>query len=522
MSIAAPKRPSGLCVVLCAALGAASVLAFAPVGAFPLLPLALGLLFLLLRSAATPRQGALYGWAFGSGLFLAGVSWVYVSLNVFGGMPAWLAGLATLLFCLVLALYPALVGALAVRLRTAQPALDALAFAALWTLAEWGRGWLFTGFPWLAAGYAQTPPSPLAGYAPLFGVYGLSFLSTLVGALLACGIAEMTARCALQRRRAAVATACAATAGLILVGGALLRGVAWTAPHGEPLRVALLQGNVPQDLKWRPEVFDASLRAYYQLALDHPAQLTVLPETALPAFYNRIPRAYLDALAALARRENGDILLGVPTGDSQRYANSVISLGSAPSQRYDKQHLVPFGEFVPPGFRWFMAQADIPMSDFTPGNADQAPFALAGQRVAANICYEDAFGEEIARAVPQATLLVNLSNVAWFGDSLAPQQHLQIARLRALESGRTMLRATNTGMTAIVAPDGTLLGSLPPFTRGALRGEAQGYTGETPYVRWGNTPLLVVLAALLAFITVRARKDATSPRPKPPGKACEP
>ena len=172
-----------------------------------------------------------------------------------------------------------------------------------------------------------------------------------------------------------------------------------------------------------------------------PAQLTVLPETALPAFYGRIPRAYLETLAVLARRQDGDLLLGVPTGDSQGYANSVVSLGNAPSQRYDKQHLVPFGEFVPPGFRWFMAQANIPMSDFTPGAANQPPFAVAGQRVAANICYEDAFGTEIARAVPQATLLVNLSNVAWFGDSLAPQQHLQIARLRALETGRTMLRA---------------------------------------------------------------------------------
>ena len=493
------RSPRG--AALCAALGAASVLAFAPVGAFPLLPLTLGILFLVLRTAASPRQGALYGWAFGSGLFLAGVSWVYVSLSIFGGMPAWLAGLATLLFCLVLALYPALAGALAVRLRSASPTLDALAFAALWTLTEWLRGWLLTGFPWLAAGYAQTPPSPLAGYAPVVGVYGLSFASALIGALGAACILETTAGRALQGRRKAVVAGLAVM--LVLAGGALLRGVAWTTPHGAPITVALLQGNVPQDLKWRPELFDASLRTYYQLALDHPAQLTVLPETALPAFYDRIPRAYLETLAGLARRQDGDLLLGVPTGDSQGYANSVVSLGNAPSQRYDKQHLVPFGEFVPPGFRWFMAQANIPMSDFTPGAANQPPFAVAGQRVAANICYEDAFGTEIARAVPQATLLVNLSNVAWFGDSLAPQQHLQIARLRALETGRTMLRATNTGMTAIVAPDGAVLGALPPFTRGALRGEAQGYTGETPYVRWGDAPLLA-LAALIATLVALA------------------
>ena len=502
MSDFAPPRPNRRRVLssalLCAALGAASVLAFAPVGAFPLLALTLGGLFLCLRQAPTPRLGALYGWAFGGGLFLTGVSWVYVSLSVFGGMPAWLAGLATLLFCLALALYPALAGALTVRLRSPHAWLDALGFAALWTLAEWLRGWLFTGFPWLAAGYAQTSPSPLAGYAPIVGVYGLSFLTALVSALLAAGIAAWRAA---QARRSALPAFIAVA--LLLAPGALLRQIDWTTPTGEPTTVTLLQGNVPQDLKWRPEIFNASLRTYYQLARDNPAQLTVLPETALPAFLDQIPRDYLDALAELARRHDGDLLLGVPTGDSRQYANSVISLGSAPSQRYDKSHLVPFGEFVPQGFRWFMAQAQIPMSDFTPGASAQPALNVAGQQVATNICYEDAFGEEIIRAVPAATLLINVSNVAWFGDSLAPAQHLQIARLRAMETGRTMLRATNTGMTAIIAPGGTVLAALPPFTRAALRGEAQGYTGETPYVRWGNTPIILLALALLALRAVR-------------------
>ena len=505
-----PARATARHLLLCAALGAASVLAFAPSGVFPLAPIALGALFFLLRQTDSPRTGALYGWTFGSGLFLAGVSWVYVSLSTFGGMPAWLAGLATLLFCLFLALYPALAGGLTVCLRSKKGTLDALAFAALWTLAEWLRGWLLTGFPWLAAGYAQSPPSPLAGYAPLVGAYGLSFLSALLGALGARALAAARAR----RFKTAGAILLAGTT--LLLGGQLLRGVAWTTPHGEPLRVALLQGNVPQDLKWRPETYDASLRTYYQLALEHPAQLTILPETALPAFYDRLPPAYLDALAGLARRQDGDLLLGVPTGNSARYANSVISLGRSPAQRYDKHHLVPFGEFVPPGFRWFMAQANIPMSDFTPGAASQPALAVAGQRVAANICYEDAFGEEIARAVPQATLLANVSNVAWFGDSLAPQQHLQIARLRALETGRTMLRATNTGMTAIVAPNGAVLAALPPFTRGALTGEAQGYTGVTPYVRWGNAPLIVLLSVFVAGLAVGTwRRQHPSPARNP-------
>ena len=194
------------------------------------------------------------------------------------------------------------------------------------------------------------------------------------------------------------------------------------------------------------------------------------------------------------------MLFGIVTGDMSEYANSAVSLGASPEQRYSKSHLVPFGEFVPPGFSWFLSIADIPMSSFTPGAPKQPPMNIAGQKIAVNICYEDAFGEEIIRALPEATLLVNLSNVAWFGDSLAPAQHLQIAQMRALETGRMMLRATNTGMTAIVGVDGEVQGVLPPFTRGALRGNVQGYTGTTPYVRWGNALAIVAALLLVAFI----------------------
>ncbi|MDA0191094.1 MAG: apolipoprotein N-acyltransferase, partial [Proteobacteria bacterium] len=268
--------------------------------------------------------------------------------------------------------------------------------------------------------------------------------------------------------------------------------------------VALLQGNIPQDLKWRPELFVDSLRIYHHLARAHPARLTVLPETALPAFLERVPGDYLAAMKALALREQGDLLLGVAVGEGGDYMNAAVSLGASPEQRYAKSHLVPFGEFVPAGFGWFMAMARIPMSDFTPGRADQPPLKIAGQRVAVNICYEDAFGEEIARALPEAGLLVNLSNVAWFGDSLAPAQHLQIAQLRALESGRVMLRATNTGMTAIVDVDGRVRSALPPFTRGALTGEVRAHVGSTPYVRWGNVPA-VLGAFLLALLLARRR-----------------
>jgi len=475
-------------------LGAVSVAAFAPTGAFPVIWLSLaGLFALLTRLADTnapTRDGAILGICFGAGFFLSGVSWVYVSLSIFGGMPAPVAGLATLLFCVGMSLYPALAGALFVRFAPVGWR-RALFFAAAWTLTEWLRGWFLTGFPWLAAGYSQTPPSPLAGFAPIVGVYGVSLLTALVGGLFSLAIQPAT------RWKSLGAIA------VLLLSGFLLLQHTWTSPHGEPVRVALLQGNVAQDLKWRPEKFEESLRTYHQLMHDAPAQLTVLPETALPVFLDQVPPDYLEALTAVAARQRGDLLFGIVTGDRHEYANSAVSLGASGEQRYDKSHLVPFGEFIPPGFAWFMAMANIPMSEFTRGAKAQKPMRLAGLNAAINICYEDAFGEEIIRALPEADVLINISNVAWFGDSLAPPQHLQIARMRALETGRMMLRATNTGMTAIVGADGRVHHALPPFTRAALSGEVRAYSGSTPYVRWGNGPIVVVAVLILCFMRRR-------------------
>ncbi|MCP5249483.1 MAG: apolipoprotein N-acyltransferase [Candidatus Accumulibacter sp.] len=495
-------------------IGAAGVLAFAPFGCFPVSWLTLGGLYGLLSAEAAgarrARAGALLAAAFAFGLFIAGASWVYVSLSVFGGMPAWLAGLATVLFCVVLGIFPALAGALLVALATSGWLARTLLFAGLWTLAEWARSWAFSGFPWLAAGYSQVPPSPLAGLAPLFGVYGVSLASALIGALLF----EIASRW----RRPSVAgagggqgrlpvrslLAMALSIALLVGGGALLGERRWTRPEGPSLRVALLQGNVPQEIKWRPERFADSLRTYYRLAQENPARLTILPETALPAFLDQVPGEYLDALRQLAVRQQGELLLGIAVAEGRRYFNSAVTLGVSPPQRYSKGHLVPFGEFVPPGLAWFMAMANIPMSDFTAGSPGQPPLDLVGQKVAVNICYEDAFGEEIIGALPAATLLVNISNVAWFGDSLAPAQHLQIAQMRALETGRMMLRATNTGMTAIVDVDGRVRSLLPPFTRGALVDDVQGHAGATPYVRWGNWPV-IVFATLLPLLLGRRR-----------------
>lgn len=471
--------------------GAFAVAGFAPFDFWPLPVLSLAMLFVLLARAASARTGFLIGLAWGLGFFGAGVSWVFVSLSVYGGMPAWLAALATSLFCLVLALFPAAAGALQARWRP-SPALRLLLLIPLvWGVSEWVRGWLFTGFPWLVMGYSQVPDGPLAGYAPIIGVYGVSFLVALIAALLAWGVTT-----AGRKPRAWAAVAVVALG----VGGQALRNIAWTAPDGAPTSVTLLQGNIPQDMKWRPEATRATLETYARMAAASPAQLIVLPETALPLFENDLPEPYRAGLATIGLKNGGDVLAGLPTGSPEgAYYNSVISMGTAPSQRYDKVHLVPFGEYIPlkAVWGWVIKVLHIPLSDFARGQTTQAALAIGGQRVAANICYEDAFGEEIIRQLPEASVLVNVSNLAWFGNSFAPWQHAQMSQMRALESGRMMLRATNTGVTAIIDKQGRILASLPLFTTGSLSGEIQGYAGATPFVRWGNAPVLAAWGILV-------------------------
>ena len=475
------------------ALGAASVAAFGDWSLWPLPLATFAVLARLWLRAPTPRAAGLLGFAFGAGHFLVGVSWVYVSLHDFGGLPAPVTGLATIVFCFILAAYPAAVGWAQAKLAAPAPVRLMLVIPALWTVAEWLRGWIFTGFPWLAIGYSQLD-GPLAGFAPVGGMFAVSLLATAIaGALVTLFVARGTPR-----------IAAIAVIGAIAGGGWALRAIDWTAPYGEPLDVALLQGNIPQELKFVPGRYQATLETYARLAAGTKARLVVLPETAIPRFLDDVDPAYLETLTAPVAARGGDMLIGVPLLDrTRRYYNAVVSFGASPQQAYAKSHLVPFGEFVPTGFGWLVAMMRIPLGEFARGATDQQPLAVAGQRVAVNICYEDAFGEEIIRQLPAATLLANVSNVAWFGDSLAPAQHLRISRMRAVEAGRYMLRATNTGVTAIVAPDGSVAGRLPSFSEGVLEGRVQGRTGATPYVTTGNAPVLLACLAVLAVAAAR-------------------
>jgi apolipoprotein N-acyltransferase len=469
------------------------VLAFAPLGFFPLALLTFAVL-VHFWMGATPRRAFWSGYAFGLGLFGAGVSWVYVSLHTFGGMPLPLAALATFLFCAFLALFPAAAGWLQARVPAHPYFRACLLIPAAWSLIEWVRSWIFTGFPWLSTGYAAVG-WPLQGYAPLVGVFGLSFITVSLA-----GMGWLLFR---RERLLILATTFIG----IIAAGQALRQVHWTEPAGEPVSAALLQGNIEQDLKFRPERYATILATYVRLAESTRAKLVVFPETSIPRFLDRIEPDFLARLESVAKRNGGDLLLGVPYRTrSDEYFNSVISLGSSPPQAYHKSHLVPFGEFIPAGFGWVLSVLQVPLSDFSRGGHDQPPIAAAGQRVALNVCYEDAFGDEIARRVREATILVNVSNVAWFGDSLAPAQHLQIARLRAVETGRMHLAATNTGITAAIDRDGRVLARLPPFSEGRLEVSAQGFAGATPYARYADWPVVIVSLLVLAGALLVARR----------------
>ncbi len=481
---------------------------FFPLEFFPLSIFALAILFWLWQSAnntVKKREAAWLGFYFGLGLFGAGIGWIYIALHEYGGMSPLLAFLATALFAAFLALFPALVGYAQAKFSAPMWVRLTLILPALWVLLEWLRGLIFTGFPWLAMGYSQVSAySPLAGYAPVLGVYGVSLMMAISAGLL---VLLWQSRWTQQGK--------ISVAGLALLwgSGAMLHSIEWTQAEGAPVQVALLQGNIPQHLKFREDSLVNTLETYRRLVLQSEARLIILPETAIPLLRQNMPQHYLAILREHAQKNGGDILMGGFEKEAGQYYNSVFSVGTAKSQSYRKNHLVPFGEFIPlrPALGWLInGVLNIPMSDLARGGARQPVFHVAGQRVAVDICYEDVFGEEIIRYLPEATLLVNVTNDAWYGKSNAAMQHNQIAQMRALESGRMMLRATNTGVTSIIRRDGTVQAMLPQHEEGVLTGQVQGYAGSTPYVRWGNVAVMILIAMMLISVLLRHYSSPTS------------
>jgi apolipoprotein N-acyltransferase len=474
--------------------------AFAPWGWWPLSIVSLMLLFLLWRSASA-GAALRRGYLFGLGAFGVGVSWVYISMHDYGGMEPLLAGGVTALLAAWMALFPALAGWIAVGL-TGKHARHAwvASFPAAWMLFEWVRGWLLTGFPWLHLGYSQID-APLAGYAPLIGVYGVSLIGALSAALL------LFAFTAAGRGRYVALALCAA----LWISGAALGFVDWTRSAGAPMRVSLVQGNVSQDLKWDPAMREVTVELYAKLTREHwDSDLIIWPETAMPMYYAEA-RSYLDVLAEEAIKHGATLLVGLVYLDpaARRYYNSMIDAAQNESL-YHKRHLVPFTEYLPAQsvLGGLIDTFEIPMSNFSAGANAQPPIEVAGQLLGISICFEDAFGEEIIRDLPTATVLVNVSNDAWFNDSAAPHQHLQIARMRALETGRYMARATNTGMTAFIGPRGELRSVAPQFKTTVLTDEIEPRTDATPYVIVGNAVAVAMALVLLLAGVFADRKRA--------------
>jgi apolipoprotein N-acyltransferase len=483
--------------LLSIAAGAVLPLAFAPYEQLWLAPVSYAVL-LYLWSAAPPKRAMGLAFAFGCASFGIGTYWTYIAVRIIGQAPAFVGVALTVGLTVVLAGFVALAGFLAARMfRTRGAVAWLVTFPALFVLAEWLRGWLFTGFGWLAAGYSQTD-SWLMGYAPVAGVYAISW------AVLVTAGAILTLWRGTNRERAAAAAVVAA----VWLGGLALRGQEFSERRDRPVEVALAQGAIAQSNKYEPEQLLPTLQLYAELTRQSDgADLVVWPEAAIPTLIEYVDD-YVDGMQQLAERQGSTLLLGalrLPPGQEsvETFQNILVALTDE-RQIYIKRHLVPFGEYFPvPDFvRTWMRMMTLPTGDAIPGADDQPPLDVAGERVGVMICYEDVFGAEQLHYLPEATLLVNVSNDAWFGDSFAAHQHLQIARVRSAEAGRYMLRATNTGVTAVIDNRGGVVQTLPQFHAGLLKETVYGYTGATPYARVGN--YLVVLAALAALLAAAA------------------
>jgi apolipoprotein N-acyltransferase len=461
-------------------------LAFAPWGWWPLLPLSIGALWWSVRAAGTVRQAALRGWLFGLGSFGFGVSWLHVSMHQYGDTPLWLAIPLTALFAAFISLYPALLAGLTRRLGG-----QAIVFTGLWLVVDWLRGWLLTGFPWLYPGYAMID-TPLAGLAPLGGVW----LVTLIIVATAVWLTELAAK--QGHRHPGVL--------LLAIAGWLASLLPWqfTEEYAEPIPVALAQGNVPQDLRWQLTQQAATRAIYADLTAEAgDGRLLIWPEAAITEFYQDA-RDFLMEQGHDMEARGGALITGIPwrerSGREFLFYNSVTVLGGGQGL-YHKQKLVPFGEYVPLQelIRGLIPFFDLPMSSFSRGRPDQPNLVALGLTVSPFICYEILYPSLVASRSQNSDLLLTISNDAWFGTSAGPHQHFEMTRMRSRETGRWLMRATNNGITALIAPDGRVVDRLPQFERGLLEGEVRAVRGTTPFMLMGPSPVLLLALALVAL-----------------------
>lgn len=488
-------------------------LGFAPFSLFFVPILALAALFYLWRQVS-PRRAAWRGFLFGAGMFGWGVSWVHISMNQFAGVDLVSAVSLTVLLVAYLSIYPAFLGWLMVRLFPDCNWVRLLLVSpAVWTLLEWARSWVLTGFPWLSLGYSQID-SPLAGLASFSGVYGVSWAAAFTSSLLVYAYLGGKQR-ALTRMLPALLALWTVSWGMSFID--------WSRPFGKPLQVALIQGNVSQEFKWDAAYTEETLNRYLEMSRAHnDADLIVWPETAIPLFLHEA-ELVLEELDQERLYHGTEFLLGIREYDAvnRQFYNSVVSIAEKP-RTYRKNHLVPFGEYVP--LRALLGDVlrflDMPQyEDFAAGGTEQKSIEIGKYLLGVSICYEDAFPKEVSRPMPYANFLVNVSNDAWFGDSIAAWQHLQIARMRALENGRYLLRATNTGVSAVIDAKGEIIAQAPQFALEAVRAKIQPMEGGTPYALSGNFQLffLMFICLLVGIVLHYHWHPPTFPPPPPQG-----
>ncbi len=474
------------------------MLSFAPFGFYPLAPLLLIPLLHVFRMSR-PKQAFQLGFAFGAGLFLAGTYWLYVSIHVFGQAPLFLAIFLMLALVTIMALYYGAIGWAIARFATGSLPQFVLVAPAVWVFSEWLRGWFLSGFPWMTLGYGQID-SPLAGLAPLIGVYGLSLMvvisaSAFLAAILSAG----------NKRYPFVAIAV-----LPWIVGPVAGNLNWTETKGPAVLTTIVQGGVSQDRKWMPEQFQTTLDIYREsIFTNSDSDLIVWPEVAIPSVIDQV-EYYVSRLEQDLERTDQTLLFGILERDlaAAKVFNSIVGLGGGQRQIYRKRHLVPFGEYFPvPDFvREWMRLMNLPYSDISSGDDVQPLLTLPdGNRLSVAICYEDAYAAEQLYALPEASILVNVSNDAWFGDSIAPHQHLEIARMRALESGRDVIRATNNGVSAFIGYDGSVIAAGPQFEYVAMTHDVQPRAGLTPFARFGNWPIILFSFITLLYVAWRIR-----------------
>jgi len=483
-------------------LGAMMVFAHAPVAIAPLAVIALAGLFWLWFKAESRREASQIGLWFGLGFFGVGVSWLISSMYIYANVNLVLAILATLIFILFLSLYFMLAGWLVGLLKSADKVAFSwvLVMPAVWVFAEWLRATLFGGFPFLMTGNTHLL-TWLDGYAPVFGVLGVSWAVAMTAGILLW----------LYQVRAWIGASFLLA--VLWLTGAALKNVQWVEPVGKPVKVALLQGNVKQDQKWDRAHFIPTLKTYVSLTKQNlDADLIVWPETAVPAYYDTVENGVLRSFIKDTQLLETDVLMGVITRNRQtgEYFNALVNARN-PEQVYHKKHLVPFSEYFPFSriLKTLSLMFDIPFSEFTHGAPDQEPLALGKHKVGVSVCYEMAFGEELADSAKTSSYLVTVSNDAWFAHTFEPAQQVQDVQMRAIELGREIARTTNTGYTVIVGTDGQIKQEIPPYETGVLRGEVQPYTGTTPFVEWKQLPLLLLLSVVMSFLA--ARKIALLP-----------